>query len=123
VSFVRFAPLSDVPAGRNKTVRIGLKHIAVFNVAGTLYAIEDACSHMKAPLSGGRLNGMALTCSRHGWVYDLASGLRTDKPEGRVRVFPVKVDAGMIYVDPAVPDPEPCAEPGDCEDDPPPIAL
>jgi 3-phenylpropionate/trans-cinnamate dioxygenase ferredoxin subunit len=105
MSFVRFAPLADVPPGGHKSLRIGLRRIVVFNVSGTLYAIEDACAHMKVALSGGRLKGTRLTCSAHGWVYDIATGRRVDKSQGCVRTFALKVEGGEIMIDPSVDDP------------------
>jgi 3-phenylpropionate/trans-cinnamate dioxygenase ferredoxin subunit len=102
LSFVRFASLAEIPPGNHKTLRIGLKHVVVYNVEGELYAIEDACSHMKAPLSGGRLRGTRLTCARHGWVYDITTGRRTDKDQGCVRTFPIHVEGGTIMVDTAL---------------------
>ena len=108
MSFIRFAGLEEIPPGNNKSRRIGLRHIAVFNVAGSYYAIEDACSHMKAPLSGGRMRGTELTCSRHGWRYDIITGRRVDAPEGCVRTFPVKVESDAVYVDAASPTAGPC---------------
>lgn len=120
MSFVRFAPLSEIPPGGSKSVRIGLRHLAVFNVGGDLYAIEDACAHMKAPLSGGRLRGTEITCSRHGWAYDITTGERVGKEAGSVRTFPVKVEGGMVFVDPSVNDVA-FDPPGECEDELPPI--
>lgn len=102
MSFVRFAKQEEIPPGGRKSLRIGLRRIAVFNIAGTLYAIEDACAHMKAPLSQGRLAGMELTCSWHGWAYDIATGRRKGREAGCVRIFPVKIESGVILVDPAV---------------------
>ncbi len=121
MNFVRFAPLAEVPPGCSKSVRFGLRRIAVFNVSGTLYAIEDACAHMKAPLSQGRLRGTDLTCSWHGWTYDVTTGRRKGREAGCVRVFPVKVESGTIFVDPAAAEAAACDEPEGPEDDSPPL--
>lgn len=121
MSFVRFGVLSEVPPGRHKSLRIGLKHVVVYNVDGTLYAIEDACSHMKAPLSNGRLQGTLLTCSRHGWVYDITTGMRKDKNHGCVRTFPLKVEGDEIMIDAGVIPSGAGGDQGD-EDELPPLA-
>jgi len=104
VSFVKFAGVDQIPPGRSKSLRIGLRRIAVFNVAGTYYAIEDACAHMKAPLSTGRLQGLELTCTWHGWKYDLATGKRKGKESACVRTFAVKIEKDTVFVDPTVSD-------------------
>ena len=103
MGFVRFAAVAEIPPGTSRSLRFGLKHIAVFNVGGVFHAIEDACAHMKAPLAGGRVRGSQVTCLRHGWVYDLATGRRVDKEGGCVRTFPLKVEGGAIFVDSAPP--------------------
>ena len=113
MSFVRFAPLSEVPPGGHKSQRIGLRRIVVFNVGGALHAIEDACAHMKAPLSSGHLRGTRLTCAWHGWAYDITTGRRTDRSNGCVRTFRLKIEGGDIMIDPAV---EGTAEEGGEED-------
>ncbi len=129
MSFVRFASLNEVQPGQRKSLRLGMRRIVVFNVAGSLFAIEDACAHMKAPLSGGRLRGTELTCSWHGWVYDITSGRRTGRDHGCVRTYPTRIEAGDIFVDPAengslgMDDPEdPDVDGGAAEDDLPPPA-
>ncbi len=119
MSFVRFARQEEIPVGANKSVRIGLRRIAVFNVAGTLYAIEDACAHMKAPLSQGRMKGNELTCTWHGWTYDITSGRRVGREAGCVRTFPIRIDAGMILVDPAVAEATLDEDPGEQDELPP----
>ena len=96
--FVRVAAVADLPPGSCRSIRIGLRRIAVFNIAGSFHAVEDACAHMKAPLSGGRIRGAEVTCARHGWVYDLATGRRVDKEGTSLRVYAVKVEAGAVYV-------------------------
>ena len=121
MGFVRFATAEEIPEGRNKSVRIGLRRIAVFNIAGSLFAIEDACAHMKAPLSQGRLTGTNLTCTWHGWEYDIRTGQRKGKEAGCVRTFPVKIESGIILVDPVVPEPEFDAAEAALEDEPPPL--
>ena len=98
MSFVRVARVEDLKPGQCRSVRAGIRHIAVFNVEGVLYAIEDACRHMKAPLSTGRVVGTTLTCSWHGWKYDIVTGACHDKSWGCVRTFPVKVEKGEILV-------------------------
>jgi nitrite reductase/ring-hydroxylating ferredoxin subunit len=77
---------------------MGRRQIAVFNVGGTFCAIEDACLHMKAPLSTGRLSGTTLTCSWHGWKYDISTGACHDRARGCVRTSPVRMEKGAVLV-------------------------
>ena len=69
-------PLSELPPGRVKTVEWEDLEIGVFNCAGTLYAIEDRCSHDDGPLAEGPLDESSCTveCPRHGARFDLRTG-------------------------------------------------
>jgi len=121
LSFVKVAPVDELKPGQSRSVRAGIRRIAVFNVGGVYYAIEDACRHMKAPLSTGRVEGTTLTCSWHGWKYDITSGACHDKAWGCVRTFPVKVEGGEILVsDEEIPGPDD-GSPDDFDDIPTPI--
>lgn len=48
--------------------------IVLFNVGGTLYAIDDTCPHAGASLASGKLQGRMLQCPAHGLKFDLADG-------------------------------------------------
>jgi len=98
MSFARVARLDELKPGQCVSLRVGLRRVAVWNVGGRLYALEDACRHMKAPLSTGRVDGTTLTCSWHGWKYDITTGQCHDKSWGCVRAFEVKVENGVILV-------------------------
>jgi len=51
--FVAVAHLDQLPPGRGMTVTVRGLAVAIFNVAGTVYAMEDACRHAGASLGGG----------------------------------------------------------------------
>ena len=72
--FRKVAGARDVPAGQGKMVHVGGKHIALFNVDGTYYAIDDTCTHKGGPLSEGTLQGSKVTCPWHGATFDVATG-------------------------------------------------
>ena len=50
------------------------KKIALFNVEGSLHAIDDTCTHRGGPLSEGMLVGNEVTCPWHGAVFDVTTG-------------------------------------------------
>lgn len=62
--------VSDVPPG--SAVRVGA--IAVFNIAGRLFATQAECTHKQGPLSEGKLNGSTVTCPVHGAQFDVETG-------------------------------------------------
>jgi 3-phenylpropionate/trans-cinnamate dioxygenase ferredoxin subunit len=69
-------PTGDLQPGEMRLVRWEDLEIGVFNCAGTVYAIEDRCSHDDGPLVEGLLdeNTCTVECPRHGSRFDLKSG-------------------------------------------------
>ena len=96
----RVAPLSDVPPGTLKGVTARMQPIVLANVEGTVYALEDQCSHQEYPLADGELDGGDVVCIYHGARFDACSGKTKGLPAIRpVKVFPVSIRDGDIYVE------------------------
>lgn len=72
--FVTVAKTSEIQPGQREVFGIGRKWIAVFNVDGTYYAIEDVCTHDDGPLAEGDLEGCVISCPRHGATFDIRDG-------------------------------------------------
>jgi 3-phenylpropionate/trans-cinnamate dioxygenase ferredoxin subunit len=73
--------------------------MAVFNVDGRYYAIEDLCSHESETLSNGKLTGLEITCPRHEARFSLVTGEALSPPAYEpVAVFPVRVENGRVQV-------------------------
>lgn len=91
--------LGDLPEGA--AVRVdGDTPIAVFNADGTLYAIDDTCTHQDASLADGWLEGCQVECPLHASCFDLRTGRPTGPPAKKpVRTYPVCVQDGVIWVD------------------------
>ena len=70
-------PAAELPSGEMKLIDApdGAK-VGVFNCDGTLYAVEDRCSHDDGPLAEGEFDAEACTveCPRHGSLFDLTTG-------------------------------------------------
>jgi 3-phenylpropionate/trans-cinnamate dioxygenase ferredoxin component len=73
-SFVRVAAVSQVPPGGKLLAEIGGRAIAVFQVDGVFYAIDDVCTHDGGPLAEGELQGCEIRCPRHGARFDVRTG-------------------------------------------------
>jgi 3-phenylpropionate/trans-cinnamate dioxygenase ferredoxin component len=73
---IAVCPLSELPPGTMRLVEHDGIKIGVFNCDGTLYAIEDRCSHDDGPLAEGEFDAATCTveCPRHGSLFDLATG-------------------------------------------------
>jgi 3-phenylpropionate/trans-cinnamate dioxygenase ferredoxin component len=72
--FVQVALLAEIPAGGKKLVDLDGRAIAVFNVEGRFYAIDDICTHDGGPLAEGELIGTEVRCPRHGARFDVRTG-------------------------------------------------
>ena len=93
---------SELPPGARRLVEVGDLEIGVFNCAGTVYAIEDRCSHDDGPLVEGILDQEACTieCPRHGALFDLKTGKPLTLPAYQpVDTFPVIIDNDLIKLE------------------------
>lgn len=84
--FVTVGKASGIPAGEARVVTAKGKRLAVCNVEGTIYVIDDVCTHDNGPLGEGRLHGHAIECPRHGARFDVRTGAVLRMPAA----FPVK---------------------------------
>jgi len=90
--------VEDVPPGKSRPVRADGRDIALLNVDGTVYAINDACLHHGSSLGSGQLQGKVVTCPAHGWRYDVTTGFVSHVPDYGVACYAVKVTDGKIFV-------------------------
>jgi 3-phenylpropionate/trans-cinnamate dioxygenase ferredoxin subunit len=91
--------IDEIPAGRVKLVEEGDLRIAVCNVDGEYYAIEDVCTHDGGPLDQGQLEGDEIECPRHGARFNVRTGEATQMPAVMpVQTFPVKIEGDRIFV-------------------------
>ena len=97
--FINIAPLGDLPPGERLFVEIDGQPIVVFNIAGTLFAIADLCSHDDGPVGEGNLGGYVISCPRHGAEFDVRTGKALSLPAiVDIPAYPVRVRAGEIEV-------------------------
>ena len=97
--FVRAVAKSDLGAGQGAVVELQGKKIAIFNVDGAFYAMDDTCTHAGGPLSEGEVDGMVVTCPWHGARFDIKTGgvLGPPAPDD-VRGYEVKTEGEHVLV-------------------------
>ncbi len=98
MEFVRVASEGDLPEGEGRMVDVGDTEVALFNVGGRLYAMDNICLHRRGPLGEGTLEGTVVTCPLHGWQYDVRTGVHLLNEELKVDIYPLKVEDGEVYV-------------------------
>ena len=101
MSTERVAGAGEVPAGEVRVVTCaGGRSLALSNVDGALYAIDNICTHDGGPLGEGRLRNGRVICPRHGAAFDARTGKVLTLPAVRgVRAYPVTVDGDDVLVD------------------------
>lgn len=78
---VKIATVDEVPVNDKKLVEIDGVRIALFNLDGAFYAIEDVCTHDGGPLVEGEIvNGHEVRCPRHGARFDIRTGAALSLP-------------------------------------------
>lgn len=98
MEFVDVCALEEVPSGRGLAVRVDGRDVALFNVDGTVHALENSCLHNGASLAGGKLCGRVVTCPAHGWRYDVTTGAVIVAPSRGVAKFQVRIADGRVQV-------------------------
>src|ERR1017187_5397708 len=96
--FVRVAAVSEVEPGKVKQITVNGKTIALCNVGGTFYALDNVCVHRGGPLGEGYLDGDKVECPWHGWKYDVKTGTLAMDPGTKVATFEVKVEGSDVLV-------------------------
>ncbi len=114
--FVPVCKVDDIPAGTAKQFKVNGVEIALAHVQdGECYAIGGRCTHLRAQLGKGSLEGTALTCPWHGSQFEVTTGklLRWVQEPFLMRIFgalvppflrrgvpayEVKVEDGQILV-------------------------
>jgi 3-phenylpropionate/trans-cinnamate dioxygenase ferredoxin subunit len=105
--FIDAVRLDEIPAGTGRTVTIADKSVALFNIDGQIYAIDDVCPHAGSSLGNGKLDGRIVTCRSHGMRIDVVTGNFPASEGFAVASYPVMVLAGMIMVALDAPSPAP----------------
>ena len=99
MSWVRVAPVTDLPDEGGLRVEIGPHRVAVFRVEDDVYALGDRCSHAEASLSEGEVFDTEVECPLHGAVFDLTTGDPQSLPATKpVPTYDVKVADGVIFL-------------------------
>jgi len=95
----RCGPAGEVPPGSSKVVAVNEQVVAIFNLNGEFYAIDNVCPHQGGPLGEGYLEGNGVvSCPWHSWNFDIRTGQSPIDPDMKVRTFPVRVENGEIIV-------------------------
>ena len=97
---VEAGPESDVREGEATCLTLGKRDVALFKVGGTVYCLDNRCTHLGGPLCEGTLDDVVVECPWHGSRFDVRTGQVVGPPARTpVRSYPVPVEGGKIWVD------------------------
>ncbi len=97
--FVTVATTAEIPPGKVNVYEVAGRQIAVCNVDGAFYAIDDVCTHDGGSLDQGQLEGGQIECPRHGALFDVKTGQALTLPAVMpVQSYPVQVEGDEIKV-------------------------
>jgi 3-phenylpropionate/trans-cinnamate dioxygenase ferredoxin subunit len=97
---IRVASTSDVPVNQCRVFNLGDTSIALANVNGEFYAVDNLCTHDNGPLGEGRVDRNTIECPRHGARFDVRTGAVRALPAVRpIKTYPVTVEGDEVRVD------------------------
>jgi 3-phenylpropionate/trans-cinnamate dioxygenase ferredoxin subunit len=97
--WIDVAKVGEIPKDESKIIDLNGDEVAVYNLAGEYFAIEDVCTHDGGDLSGGWVEDGAAVCPRHLAKFDIKTGEVLAPPAyENVHAFPVRVAASVIQV-------------------------
>lgn len=97
---IKVAQIDQPAPGKGKLVRVKGHEIALFNVNGSYYAINNSCTHSTGPLAEGRLHGKIVTCPWHGSQFDATTGQCCRGPATKpVATYQVYFEGDSIFIE------------------------
>ncbi|MCZ2805134.1 MULTISPECIES: Rieske (2Fe-2S) protein [unclassified Modestobacter] len=104
MTYERVCALSEVPEDGSLRIELADIDVAVVQLDGEVYAIQDVCSHADVPLTDGDVDDVdgapTIECALHGSCFDLRTGQPTNLPATEpVPVYPVRVEGDDVLVD------------------------
>ena len=96
---VKVANKSEVKEDQGKLVNVNGKELALFNIKGEFFAIENICPHRGGPLSEGFLEGNNVNCPWHGWQFDVKTGQNIMPGIGKLNTYKVLVEGEEVFIE------------------------
>lgn len=97
--WITVASVGEITSAAPKVIDVDGTLIAVFNINGEYYAIEDVCTHDGGLLTGGKIECDVIICPRHGARFSIKTGAALSPPAYEATAtFPVRIDGEEIQV-------------------------
>ena len=96
--FITVTKVKDILPGEARVFFVRGSEIAIFNIQGKFYAVDNLCPHQGGPVVAGKVEGEVLTCPWHRWQFHLPTGISPVNSSVSVKTYPVKVVDGEIRI-------------------------
>ncbi|MEM5460779.1 Rieske 2Fe-2S domain-containing protein [Paraburkholderia phytofirmans] len=90
--------VDELAPGQRKLAFADGRGIVLFNIDGTIHAIDNACPHNGASIASGQLDGGVLRCPAHGLRFDVRTGCMPGVGGLSLTTFPVRAVDGKLVV-------------------------
>lgn len=98
VRLYRLANVADVLPGTSHVVQIAPdKEVALFNINGVIYALDNICPHQGGPLGEGEVEDYCVICPWHGWTFDVRTGECINLPDEKAMHYPIQIIGDEIF--------------------------
>jgi nitrite reductase/ring-hydroxylating ferredoxin subunit len=97
--WIRAIELDACPPGAAVECVVDDHIVALFNVAGEIFALDGVCPHQGGPLGKGCLTGTIVTCPWHGWQFDVRTGQHQLSRSIRQPSYPTRIEGDSIWID------------------------
>lgn len=99
-TWVTVASAAAIAEGDMIGVKVGDKLIALYNVAGRIYATDNVCTHAFAMLTDGWLDGAEIECPLHAGRFDVATGKGLGPPiPSDLKTYKVRIVGDEVQID------------------------
>jgi len=98
-NWIKVANASDVPEDGTLLVNLGAEPVCLYNLAGTIFATHDTCTHGQASLADGFIEGEEIECPLHQGKFHIATGKAVGVPcTEDIRTYAVKIENGAVLL-------------------------
>ena len=94
----KVAEVTDLQPGEGKTIVVGDRELALFNVGGQFHCIDNFCPHRGGSLGEGVLTDKTVACPLHGWRFDVTTGQSPVIPTAKVAAYEVVIAGADVKV-------------------------
>jgi len=99
--FVQVALVADIPDPGKEVFEVDGTFVVVIHAGGSVYCLDDVCTHDDGPLGEGELEPAegTIACPRHGAKFDIQTGKAVSMPATQpTRVHEAKIEGDAIFV-------------------------